>query len=250
MNIPGTLLFQEVVGSRAYGLATEKSDTDRLGVFVAPTKEIVGLNWGDHHATVTSKDELGDMTYHEIGKALRLWLSCNPTITELLWMDTINNVNDTVPFKIEGVEDESRFFLYRVRRELRELRSKLLFTAGVMGAYGGYARAQVRRIERREKDFSSDTKHRTAKHARHCMRLLLQGEQLLTSGTLKVDCSDDRDWLFSMGELAEKDVGKFVEHWEKADQAFMRCVDGSVLPQKPDRDAANKLLVQVRQWCW
>jgi hypothetical protein len=37
-------ILQGIVGSTAYGLATPTSDIDRMGVFVAPTKEIVGFH--------------------------------------------------------------------------------------------------------------------------------------------------------------------------------------------------------------
>jgi len=35
MTDPGILIYETIHGSRAYGLATETSDTDRRGVFVA-----------------------------------------------------------------------------------------------------------------------------------------------------------------------------------------------------------------------
>lgn len=40
---PGTILAGHV-GSVAYGLSTPESDVDTLGVFVAPTREILGLH--------------------------------------------------------------------------------------------------------------------------------------------------------------------------------------------------------------
>lgn len=43
---PDRVVLEGILGSRAYGLGTERSDTDRLGVFVAPTREILGLRWG------------------------------------------------------------------------------------------------------------------------------------------------------------------------------------------------------------
>ena len=37
-----TVIFETVHGSRAYGLATESSDTDKRGVFVAPPLSFTG----------------------------------------------------------------------------------------------------------------------------------------------------------------------------------------------------------------
>lgn len=41
----GLLLFECISGSRAYGLATSKSDTDLKGVFYLPRSEFYGLNY-------------------------------------------------------------------------------------------------------------------------------------------------------------------------------------------------------------
>jgi uncharacterized protein len=243
-TIPGVVVLEEVVGSQAYGLATEASDTDRLGVFVAPTSEIVSLNWNRHRNTVVGKDETGDFAAHEIGKATGLWLGCNPTVTELLWMGNVNGQYD-VPF-------------YRpdllggwVRSHLRRLRTKFLSTSAVVNAYGGYARQQALKLAKRDDgSFSSATRKRTAKHARHCMRLLLQGEELLLEGELTVDCSGDREWLFAMGHLAETNVGEFMKRWDRQDAKFKQAAAKSVLPDKPDKEAANRFLVTVRKACW
>src|SRR5215210_72196 len=81
---PDTIL-QGVVGSMAYGLAHEGSDTDRLGIFVAPTYEVAGLDWHPSKET-RAGDAGGDHTEHEVGKYLRLALKANPTVTELLWL--------------------------------------------------------------------------------------------------------------------------------------------------------------------
>jgi uncharacterized protein len=37
-----TVIFETVHGSRAYGLATESSDTDLRGIFVPPTATFTG----------------------------------------------------------------------------------------------------------------------------------------------------------------------------------------------------------------
>ena len=56
-----------------------------------------------------------------------------------------------------------------------------------MNAYLGYAQQQFQRLDRRgDGSFSSDTRKRTAKHARHLMRLCRQGYELYTTGRLDV----------------------------------------------------------------
>jgi uncharacterized protein len=78
------LLLPGVVGSTTYGLAGPDSDVDGLGVFAAPTTAFHGLTFPQESA-VSSKP---DATYHEARKHCSLALSGNPTVSELMWLDT------------------------------------------------------------------------------------------------------------------------------------------------------------------
>ena len=80
--VPPNVLLSGVVGSVAYGLDTEDSDVDRLGVFAAPTERLLGLH-PPKPSIVSSKP---DATFHEAGKFASLALNVNPTITELMWL--------------------------------------------------------------------------------------------------------------------------------------------------------------------
>jgi uncharacterized protein len=44
LNGHGTILLAGIVGSTAYGLADADSDVDRLGMFAAPTRAVLGLH--------------------------------------------------------------------------------------------------------------------------------------------------------------------------------------------------------------
>lgn len=248
MNVPGLVVLDETAGSQAYGLATPESDTDHLGVFIAPTSEYVGLDWNRHRQTVVGKNDQGDFAYHEFGKAIGLWLSCNPTLTELLWLDGVNRTDWIHP---DAIPPSNPLGLgHWTRGQLHHLRPKFLSTSAVVNAYGGYAKQQMMKLAKRDDgSFSSDTRNRTAKHARHCMRLMIQGFNLLSMGILQVRVSEGtRDYLFEMGELATKNVDAFIKRWEREDALFKTAE--SVLPAKPDREAVNRFLVAVRRACW
>ena len=152
--IPGTVLLAGVVGSTAYGLAHAGSDTDRLGVFAAPTETFHDLTFPRESHVTTHPDA----TYHEARKFCRLVLGCNPTVTELLWL----------PGDLYEVTTPSG-------AELVAMRSGFLSARGVRNAYLGYATQQFRKLETRgDGSFSADTRKRTAKHARHLWRLVQQ----------------------------------------------------------------------------
>lgn len=220
-----------VTGSRAYGLDTDASDTDRIGAFVAPTQEVVGLGWTRHKETRSFKTKEGDHTEHEVGKLIRLALVCNPTVTEVLWLRDYE-------------------ILDHWGRVLVGARRSFLSAKAVRDAYGGYARAQVERLQRRDgESFSSSTNNRTAKHARHIVRLLWQGEQLLRTGELDVRLTPaQRETCFYLGRMATRNVDGFVERFHRMDRAF-RDVPTS-LPDSPDKELANAVLLDIRRACW
>ncbi|MFE5331487.1 MULTISPECIES: DNA polymerase beta superfamily protein [unclassified Embleya] len=221
-------LLMGVVGSTAYGLATETSDEDLLGVFLADSREVLGLDGAAAagRSRVTTKP---DVTMHELGKYCSLALKCNPTVTELLWLPEYR------------VETEAG-------RRLRALRGKFLSTEYVRSAYGGYALQQAKRLlgrhEAGKDGFSADTARRTAKHGRHCLRLLIQAQRLLATGELILDVGAQREDLFAAGRLAVEDPPAFAARFEH-EKAGLDAV-ASVLPDRPDRAAINTLVVELR----
>lgn len=223
------LLLLGVTGSTAYGLAHAGSDVDRLGIYCVSTDRVLGLGFSAESSSrvLTEPD---DVQLHELAKFLGLALKANPTITELLYLDG-----------------------YEVRDErmdpLLSMRSKLLGQRVVRSSYAGYAMAQAQRLTRRSAEgkqgFASDLAKRTAKHGRHCFRLMLQAEQLLRTGVITVDVSDYRDELFAMGDLAVTDVAAFYKRFEDR----KRVIDAlsSDLPAEPDHAAAEAFLVAFRR---
>jgi hypothetical protein len=76
------IVLESVVGSRAWGLASCGSDTDRRGAFVAPLPWTSGL--------VAAPEELvstdGSATYWEVGKLVRQALRADPNTLETLFV--------------------------------------------------------------------------------------------------------------------------------------------------------------------
>lgn len=73
------LLFEAISGSRAFGLATENSDTDIRGVYYLPKEDFFGLNY-----IPQISNETNDLTYYEIGRFVELLQKNNPNILEIL----------------------------------------------------------------------------------------------------------------------------------------------------------------------
>ncbi|SCB82834.1 nucleotidyltransferase domain-containing protein [Gilliamella intestini] len=73
------ILFEVISGSRAFGLATETSDTDIKGVFYLPKDKFYGLEY-----IPQISNETNDIVYYELGRFVELLLKSNPNILEVL----------------------------------------------------------------------------------------------------------------------------------------------------------------------
>ncbi len=213
------VLLSGIVGSTAYGLAHAGSDVDILGMFAAPTVELHGLHAVTESVVTTNPDS----TFHEARKAVRLIMGSNPTASELLWLD--------------GYE-----VLTPLGDELIDLRERLRSELGVRRSYLGYATQQLRKI----KAHGPESRIRQAKHARHLVRLLLQAEELHTTGQLTIRLADP-DEVRRLGE-------EIAERPEAGDRLIARAEEAldrpGVLPAEPDVAAAEAWLRRVRRAYW
>lgn len=215
-------ILQGVVGSTAYGLDRPGSDIDRLGMYVAPTQAFLGLS----RPKETRTSSKPDITMHEIGKFCGLALKGNPTILELLWLDEYEVVT-------------------RWGQRLLNIRQCFLSEKAVRSAYHGYALQQVNRLQRREEEgkqgFGDVPVNRTAKHARHCMRLLRQGRELLETGRLTIRVPDPEFyWQFD-----DASVEEIASVFARESRRFTFAK--SVLPAEPSRDTVEKVLLGIRR---
>jgi predicted nucleotidyltransferase len=219
---PNTIILEGITGSKAYGLDTEDSDTDIEGVYVAPTSEVLGIK--GIAETIDHTDP--DWTYHELGKFISLAMRCNPTLLELLFL--------------EGYTQQTKFGHMLVDNR------HLFLSTIVYKSYGGYAVNQARKLNARGGTFGNGRNNRYSKHARHCFRLLYQGKQLLETGNLTVRVDQQtRQQLFEIGELP---VTELVDLFEREFKKFDRIK--TVLPDKPDIEGINKMLLKIRKANW
>ncbi len=77
----GTIIFECISGSRAYGLQTPTSDTDIRGVYILPKEQFYSL---DYIGQINN--ETNDLAYYELRKFIELCAKNNPNIIEMLNM--------------------------------------------------------------------------------------------------------------------------------------------------------------------
>jgi uncharacterized protein len=216
------VLLSGVVGSTAYGLAGPDSDVDRLGVFAHPTVEFHRLEPAEE-TIATSKP---DVTFHEARKFAKLALAGNPTVAELLWL--------------EGYETTTALGI-----ALIGIRRAFLSAKRCRDAYFGYAVQQLRRLEARgDGTFSSETRKRTAKHARHLYRLCHQGFELWSTGEVQIRLTEPQRFL----DFGVRVAGGDVDHARQMLARFEAKFDATptVLPEEPQRAVVENWLLQVR----
>ncbi len=73
------VLFEAVVGSKAYGLDAAASDTDIKGVYYLPKAQFLGLGYMEQVS-----NESNDEVYYELGRYVELLSRSNPNMLELL----------------------------------------------------------------------------------------------------------------------------------------------------------------------
>lgn len=128
MDTPGTLIFETVHGSQAYGLATPTSDVDYKGILVGPA--------GWYHGYLPSPEqvELGpDHVRYELRKYFRLAAAANPTVLELMWTPPACHVHMT-----------------RAGERLLASRGSFL-SLRIKDSFSGYAMSQLGRIKTHRK---------------------------------------------------------------------------------------------------
>ncbi|MER7194074.1 nucleotidyltransferase domain-containing protein [Streptomyces flaveolus] len=211
-------IYACVMGSRAFGLATEDSDTDRRGVFLAPTP----LFWRFEKPPAHVEGPAEEQFSWELERFCELALRANPNILECLHSPLVEYADET-------------------GHELLALRDAFL-SRRAHGTFTRYAHGQRRKLD-------ADVRTHGAprwKHAMHLLRLLTSARDLLRTGTLTVDVGDRREALLAVkrGEVPWPEVdsrmARLIEESERA-------VRHSPLPDEPDRHRVEDFLVRVRR---
>lgn len=212
------VIYRCVVGSKAYGLDDEESDTDLRGIYLPPAD----LHWSLNGVPEQIENKDNEECYWELQKFLTLALKANPNILECLNTPIIEYADDTA-------------------RELLAMRS-VFFSKLVYQTYNGYVLSQFKKLDQ-------DLRNRGEirwKHAMHLCRLLLQGIEILRKNQLNIRVSQDRGTLLSIknGEVEWEEINAWrLALHKEFDKAFAE----TTLPERPDYDKANAFLINARR---
>ncbi|WP_369388367.1 nucleotidyltransferase domain-containing protein [Streptomyces sp. CG1] len=207
-----------VMGSRAFGLATDTSDTDRRGVFLAPTPLFWRFQKPPTHVEGPGEEQFS----WELERFCELALRGNPNILECLHSPLVEHLDDT-------------------GRELLSLREAFL-SRRAHDTFTGYALGQRRKLEAGIRATGAPR----WKHAMHLLRLLMSARDLLRTGELRIDVGDRREALLAVkrGEVPWAEVEAWMARLgTETEQALHR----SPLPPEPDHARVAGFLFRVRR---
>ncbi len=212
------VIYRCVVGSRAFGLDTDESDTDRRGIYLPPAD----LHWSLYGVPEQLENDETEEAYWELQKFLIMALKGNPNILECLYTPLVE-------------------FVSPLAQELLDIRDAFLSRL-VYQTYNGYVMSQFKRMQA---DLRNQGKIKP-KHVMHLIRLLLSGIHVLREGFVPVDVGQYRERLFAIKK--EEMSWDDIEAWRKElHKEFDRALEETDLPERPDYERANEFLVRARR---
>ncbi len=231
-----------MMGSIAYGVATEKSDMDIYGFCIPPKEDVFPHLAGDipgfgsqkqrfeqwTEAHIHDGDKEYDFTVFSIVKFFSLCMQNNPNILDSLYVPRRCIIHAT---KVgELVREHRKMFLHK----------------GSFHKFRGYAFSQLAKI--RTKDHSANAERSadvaqfgySTKYAYHLVRLALEAEQILVDHDLVLDSNTAILRSIREGQWKLEDIEEWFKEKEKSLETLYAT---STLRSHPDEAAIKKLLI-------
>lgn len=212
------VIYRRVVGSRAYGLEGDESDTDYRGIFL-PTAE---AHWSLYGVPPQIERHQTQEHYWELQRFLVLALKANPNVLECLYTPLVER---TTPLADELLAMRAAFL------------SRLVYPT-----FNGYVMSQFKKMQ-------ADIRNRGKvkwKHVMHLLRLLISGIKVLRDGLVRVRVDEHREQLLAIrrGEVPWDET----ESWRLSlHREFDLASQSTRLPERPDYEKANEFLIKARR---
>ena len=217
-NLFDRVIYRCVIGSQAYGLADDESDTDCRGIFL-PSAE---LHWSLYGVPDQLERHDTEEHYWELQRFLVLALKANPNVLECLYTPVVEKKTP-------------------LAEELLGMRSCFLSRL-VYQTYNGYVMSQFKKMQ-------TDIRNQGEvkwKHVMHLIRLLISGIDVLRLGAVSIRVDEHREQLLAIkrGEVP----WEATEKWRIAlHTEFDRALGSTKLPDRPDYERANAFLIRARR---
>lgn len=227
-------------GSRAHGTETEFSDHDKMGIYIEPIEAVLGIDSVDTVQSSTApkngrstKDDT-DTTLYPLRKWASLAAHGNPTVLTPLFVP-----NEKISYSAGLLIQNRHLFISK--------------DAG--HRFLGYMRSQRDALtgKRNKKTNRPELVHThgfDTKFAYHMMRLGMLGLELMETGKMDLPMTGvNQGYLLDIrnGKYAKESV---LSYSEVLEEQLVGAIEGSTLPEHPDRDAINTLLIRIQSDYW
>jgi len=241
----GSLQLEVIMGSMAYGVSSDSSDTDLYGFCIPPKsvifphttgKFIFGYDktvpgnfeqWQKHHVIDKEKKKEYDFSIYNIAKYFRLCADGNPNMIDSLFVPLRCVTHSTA---IGTLVREQRFIF---------LSKKCWHT------FKGYAYSQMHKMDIKnpegKRKLMVDKYGYDVKYAYHLVRLLNEVEQILLEGNLDLERNREQLKAIRRGEWTVKEVKEYFATKEKdLESLYLK----SELPDRAQYDKVRDLLFE------
>ena len=231
------------MGSVAYGCSVDCSDEDIYGFCIPPKQdvfphlkgEIIGFGkqksrfeqWQQHHIKDANKEY--DFCVYSIVKYFDLCMNNNPNMLDSLFVP-LNCV----------------LHMTAIGKKVRENR-KLFIHKGCFHKFKGYAFSQIHKMKSKtpvkgsKRDKSIEKYGFDIKFAYHCVRLLDEVEQLLSTGEMDLQRNSSLLKAIRAGQWSQEQI---IDYFNEKEFELEKLYLKSSLPYKPDVATIKELLLE------
>ena len=243
--IEENLQYEVIMGSVAYGVKSEDSDTDVYG-FTLPPKELIfphltghipgfgkqpqGFDqYQQHHVMDEKEGKEYDFTIYSIVKYMNLVMENNPNMLDSLFVPTRCVLHCTQVGSL--VRDSRKDFLHK----------------GCWPKFKGYSYQQLHKMDIKNPEEGSNRWENVQKYgydvkfAYHVVRLMLEVEMILAKHDLDLECNSEVLKAIRRGEWTMEEIKEFFSSKEKN---LEELYNTSTLPYAPDEEKIKHLLLQ------
>lgn len=209
-------------GSRALGMQqTEDADYDYRGVFLEDTNTVLSIY--PYQETIElgdGSDNNAEFVFHEFGKFIKLCMKGNPSVIQILFLNTFNLKNNVGSLLVAN-------------------KHNFIGAESIKKSFGGYALAQAKRLNKTG-SFSKGRKR--SKHIRHIFRLFDQAIEILQTGELTYPLKNAQKYIdFGNNATNEQVLKEFETMYKK-----LKSLSSTIIPDYPNQYLINEIVLQVR----
>ncbi|MCY7542395.1 nucleotidyltransferase domain-containing protein [Bacillus safensis] len=224
-------------GSYAYGTNTAESDKDFKGICIPPKEYYLGLESFNEYNNSggknfkNSKDDV-DINIIHINKFVKDAMEGVPNNIELLF-----------------VRDEDYLKVTNLGQKLIDNRH-LFLTKNIQKKFGGYAHSQMQKLKNTHSNGAArkelvDAHGYDTKFFMHSIRLLTSAIEILKTGDFST-FRPNREFLIDCrsGKFSFEEALQMIENY---DQELKDAVHASGIPERPDYETVNRLLIELNE---